>query len=94
MPAPPARRWIVDGIDGTHNYGDGRPGWGTIVAYEADGDIVVGLVSAPRFGRRWWAVRGRGSMVGALPAGRLARPWQAPACAAPRRPTCPRRRSS
>ena len=55
------RRWIVDGIDGTHNYADGRPGWGTIVAYEVDGEIVVGLVSAPRFGRRWWAVRGGGA---------------------------------
>ena len=61
QPGTSGRRWIVDGIDGTHNYGDGRPGWGTIVAYEVDGEIVVGLVSAPRFGRRWWAARGEGA---------------------------------
>ena len=67
------RRWIVDGIDGTHNYADGRAGWGTIIAYEVDGEIVVGLVSAPRFGRRWWAVRGERRVVGAVPAGRRVR---------------------
>ena len=30
------RRWILDGIDGTHNYADGRPGWGTIIALETE----------------------------------------------------------
>ncbi len=55
------RRWIVDGIDGTHNYADGRAGWGTIIAYEVDGEIAIGVVSSPRFGRRWWAVRGDGA---------------------------------
>lgn len=55
------RRWIFDGIDGTHNYADGRPGWGTIVALETDGVVELGLVSAPLWGRRWWAVRGGGA---------------------------------
>ena len=54
-------RWIFDGIDGTHNYADGRPGWGTIIAAEVNGEIAVGIVSAPLFGRRWWAVRGEGA---------------------------------
>lgn len=57
----PGRRWIFDGIDGTHNYADGRPGWGTIVALEVDGEIELGMVSAPLFGRRWWAVRDGGA---------------------------------
>ena len=60
-PGTSGRRWIVDGIDGTHNYSEGRPGWGTIIAYEVDGEIVVGMVSSPRFGHRWWAVRGGGA---------------------------------
>ena len=60
-PGTPERRWIVDGIDGTHNYNDGRPGWGTIIALEIDGEIVLGMVSAPLWGRRWWAVRGGGA---------------------------------
>ena len=55
------RRWIVDGIDGTHNYADGRPGWGTIIACEVEGEIVLGVVSSPRFGHRWWAVRDEGA---------------------------------
>jgi histidinol-phosphatase len=57
------RRWIFDGIDGTHNYSLGRPGWATAIALEAEGDVVVGLVSAPRFGRRWWATRGGGAWM-------------------------------
>src|SRR5215207_2714261 len=55
------RRWIFDGIDGTHNYALGRPGWGTTIALERDGEVVVGLVSCPRFGRRCWATRGGGA---------------------------------
>ena len=42
QPGSTNRRWIFDGIDGTHNYADGRPGWGTIIALEVDGDDRVG----------------------------------------------------
>lgn len=55
------RRWIVDGIDGTHNYAAGRGGWGTIIGHEVDGTVEVGVVSSPVLGRRWWAVRGGGA---------------------------------
>src|SRR3954463_4522488 len=55
------RSWIFDGIDGTHNYADGRPGWGTIIALEVDGTVEMGMVSAPVWGRRWWATRGGGA---------------------------------
>ena len=55
------RRWIVDGIDGTHNFAEGRAGWGTIVTLEIDGVIELGLVTAPVMGRRWWAERGAGA---------------------------------
>ena len=54
-------RWIVDGIDGTHNYAEGRPGWGTIITAEFDGRITAGLVSSPALGRRWWAERNGGA---------------------------------
>ncbi len=60
QPGDPARRWILDGIDGTHNFAFGRPGWATAIALEADGEIVVGLLSAPALGRRWWATKGEG----------------------------------
>lgn len=60
-PGSSNRRWILDGIDGTHNYADGRPGWGTIIALEVDGTVELGMVSAPLWGRRWWAIRDGGA---------------------------------
>jgi fructose-1,6-bisphosphatase/inositol monophosphatase family enzyme len=64
-PGSSNRRWIFDGIDGTHNYALGRPGWATAIALEVNGEVVVGVVSAPRFGRRWWATRGGGARMAA-----------------------------
>jgi histidinol-phosphatase len=56
-----SRRWILDPIDGTKNYVRGVPVWGTLLALEVDGEITVGVVSAPALGRRWWASRGGGA---------------------------------
>ncbi len=61
--APGARRWIVDPIDGTKSYVRGIPAWATLLALEQDGEVVVGVVSAPALQRRWWAVRGSGAFV-------------------------------
>jgi len=55
------REWIVDPIDGTKNFVRGMPVWATLIALRADGDVVVGVVSAPALGRRWWAGRGSGA---------------------------------
>jgi histidinol-phosphatase len=55
------RRWIIDPIDGTANYVRGLPLWATLIALEVEGRVVVGAVSAPGLGRRWWAARGLGS---------------------------------
>ena len=73
-PGSSNRRWIFDGIDGTHNYALGRPGWATAIALEVDGEVVVGVVSAPRFGRRWWATHGGGAWMAAYGGGRFVRP--------------------
>ena len=61
------RRWILDPVDGTKNYSRGIPVWGTLLALEEDGEIAVGLVSAPALRRRWWAVRGGGAFAGGEP---------------------------
>jgi histidinol-phosphatase len=53
-----AVRWYVDPIDGTHNFMRGVPLYGTLIAAERDGELQVGVVSAPGLGRRWWARRG------------------------------------
>jgi histidinol-phosphatase len=59
--AASARRWILDPIDGTKNYVRGVPVWATLLALEVDGEITVGVISAPALGRRWWASRGGGA---------------------------------
>jgi fructose-1,6-bisphosphatase/inositol monophosphatase family enzyme len=63
------RRWIFDGIDGTHNYAAGRQGWCTVIALEVDGAIEVGVVTSPALGRRWWAQRGGGAWTAEYTAG-------------------------
>ena len=39
------RRWIIDPIDGTRDYVRGNPLWANLIALEADGDVVVGVVN-------------------------------------------------
>lgn len=62
------RRWIVDPIDGTKNYVRGVPVWATLIALMERGEggdrPVVGVVSAPALGRRWWAAEGLGAYTG------------------------------
>jgi histidinol-phosphatase len=57
------RRWIVDPIDGTRNYSRGIPVWATLIALEENGQIQLGVVSAPALHRRWYAERGGGAWV-------------------------------
>jgi histidinol-phosphatase len=56
-----SRRWVIDPIDGTKNYVRGVPVWATLIALQADEQSVVGVVSAPALGRRWWASAGSGA---------------------------------
>jgi histidinol-phosphatase len=58
------RRWVVDPIDGTKNYVRGVPVWATLIALVVDEEPVLGLVSAPALGRRWWAATGSGAWTG------------------------------
>jgi histidinol-phosphatase len=57
------RRWILDPIDGTKQFLRGLPSWATLIALQEDGETVMGLVSAPALGRRWWAVKGEGAFA-------------------------------
>ena len=57
-------RWIVDPIDGTSNFVRGIPMWASLIALtHVDHGPVVGVVSAPAMGRRWWAARGLGAFA-------------------------------
>jgi histidinol-phosphatase len=58
------RCWVIDPIDGTKNYVRGVPVWATLIGL-MDGDkVVMGVVSAPALGRRWWAATGTGTWAG------------------------------
>ncbi|WP_062201108.1 histidinol-phosphatase [Demequina salsinemoris] len=56
-----ARQWVVDPIDGTKNYIREVPVWATLIALIDRGVPVVGVVSAPALGRRWYAAAGSGA---------------------------------
>jgi histidinol-phosphatase len=60
-------RWVIDPIDGTKSYVRGVPVWATLVALEHLGVPVVGAVSAPALGARWWAGRGLGAFRDGVP---------------------------
>ena len=57
------RRWLVDPIDGTAPFLAGETDWGTHVALEVNGEIVVGVITRPVEDRSWWAAKGRGAWV-------------------------------
>jgi histidinol-phosphatase len=56
-----SRRWVIDPIDGTKNFVRGVPVWATLIGLLNGDDPVVGAVSAPALGRRWWGARGDGA---------------------------------
>ena len=60
------RRWVIDPIDGTKNFVRGVPVWATLIGLLDGDDAVLGVVSAPALGRRWWARRGGGAWGSAL----------------------------
>lgn len=63
----PKRRWIVDPLDQTRNYLRGIEIFGTLIALEEEGDVQLGLISAPMLRCRWWAIRGQGSYQNGVP---------------------------
>jgi len=63
-PGSGSRRWVIDPIDGTKNFVRGVPIWATLIALFEGTEPVVGVVSAPLLGRRWWAAKGTGAHAG------------------------------
>jgi len=69
-------RWYIDPIDGTHNFMRGVPLFGTLLGIERDGEMQVGVISAPALRERWFAWRGGGAWASGsagMPPGELRR---------------------
>lgn len=66
--------WIIDPIDGTHNYLRNIPVWATLIAYQHNSSIDIGVVSAPALGTRWWAIRGEGAYRARIENGQVGTP--------------------
>lgn len=56
-------RWIVDPLDGTTNYAHGFPFFCVSIAFEEDGEVVLGLVHNPVLREMFVARRGKGSIL-------------------------------
>ena len=55
---------MIDPIDGTKNFLRGIPTWATLIGLcNPQGEVVVGVVSAPALYRRWFAALGSGAFV-------------------------------
>ncbi len=67
--SPGKRFWIIDPIDGTKNFLRAVPTWATLIAMGIVTEeperyrIVLGVVSSPALGRRWWAQQNHGAFV-------------------------------
>lgn len=61
--ASTTREWIIDPIDGTKNFIRALPVWATLIALRQDGEVIVGVVSSPALGKRWYASKGGGAFL-------------------------------
>ena len=60
--------WVIDPIDGTSNFVRGVPVWATLIGLvHADVGPVMGVVSAPAMGFRWWGFRDGGAYFNGAP---------------------------
>lgn len=55
------RVWAIDPIDHTNNFARGLDVFGTLISLIVAGQPVVGVITAPAVGHRWWAAKGQGA---------------------------------
>jgi histidinol-phosphatase len=59
--------WLVDPIDGTRSFIRGLPFWSVQIGLMIDGELVLGVSSAPAFSETAWARRGNGAFLNDRP---------------------------
>lgn len=67
IPSPTAPLWVVDPIDGTTNYVQGRADWCVSIAVVGAGRPQIGIVFDPNAGELYAALRGRGAVCNGAP---------------------------
>ncbi len=50
--------WILDPVDGTRAFINGRHEWGTLISLEREGVPVLGMIDQPWLGERFFSVNG------------------------------------
>lgn len=56
-------KWIIDPVDGTRNFMRNFPFWGTLLALEFSGEVILGIISMPALSEIMVAAKGRGCYV-------------------------------
>ncbi|MEN2978981.1 inositol monophosphatase family protein [Tistrella bauzanensis] len=59
----PSHRWIIDPLDGTHNFLHGIPHFAVTVALEREGEIIAGVTYDPLRDEMYSAEKGYGAFV-------------------------------
>ncbi|MEO0327415.1 MAG: inositol monophosphatase family protein [Pseudomonadota bacterium] len=59
----PQNRWIIDPLDGTHNFMHGMPHFCSSIALEREGEIVAGVIYNPITDELFVAERGQGAFA-------------------------------
>ncbi|HII16647.1 TPA: inositol monophosphatase [Candidatus Woesearchaeota archaeon] len=55
--------WIIDPLDGTHNYIHGLPEFGVSIGLEKDGELQIGVIYLPINGKLYCAEKGKGAFL-------------------------------
>lgn len=63
LPSKNQFRWIIDPLDGTHNFLAGLKEWGTLLALEEKGIVVVGVCYFPALDEFFYAEKGAGAFL-------------------------------
>ena len=62
-PGTSGLRWVLDPVDGTRAFINGRHEWGSLIALEKDGRAALGIIDQPVLGERFIGANGRASNV-------------------------------
>ncbi len=60
-PGSSDERWFIDPLDGTTNFAHAYPMFCVSIAYERAGELIAGVILAPKLGETYMAERGSGA---------------------------------